>query len=117
MPEMEKFVEFWGGIWEQNELTPNMPWMEEVKAELNKKANIVGEFGITEEKLRKKNIKTNELDSPRSRWYSKFLVEEVYTRTEGTSKGIYYVVRRQSDDTGVVAIWKNCPVAENQKLG
>ena len=26
MSEMEKFVEFWGGIWEQNELTPNMPW-------------------------------------------------------------------------------------------
>ena len=41
MPEMEKFVEFWGGIWEQNEPTPNMPWMEEVKSELNEEANIV----------------------------------------------------------------------------
>ena len=117
MSEMETFVEFWGGIWEQNEPTPNMPRMEEVKAELNEKANIVSEIGITEEKLRKKNIKTKELDSPRSRWYSKFLVEEVYTSTEGTSKGIYHVARRHSDDTGVVAIWKNCPVAENEKLG
>ena len=43
MPEMQRFVEFFlggegegggGGIWEQNEPTPNMPWMEEVKAEL-----------------------------------------------------------------------------------
>jgi len=34
MPGMEKFVEFWGGIWEQNERTTNMLWMEEVKEEL-----------------------------------------------------------------------------------
>jgi len=25
MPDMEKFVEFWGGIWEKEEGTPNMP--------------------------------------------------------------------------------------------
>ena len=25
MPEMEKFVEFWGGIWEREEVTPNVP--------------------------------------------------------------------------------------------
>ena len=25
MPEMEKFVEFWGGIWDREERTPNMP--------------------------------------------------------------------------------------------
>ena len=64
MPEMEKFVEFWGGIWEQNELTPNMSWMEEVKAELNKKANIVSEFGITEEKLRKETSKRKNWTAP-----------------------------------------------------
>ena len=29
MLEMEKFVKFWGDIWEQSEPTPNMPWMEE----------------------------------------------------------------------------------------
>ena len=57
MPEMEKFVEFWGGIWEQNEPMPNMPWMEEVKAELSEKANIVSQFEITEDKLRKETSK------------------------------------------------------------
>ena len=31
MPEMEKFVEFWGGIWEREERTPNMPWMEQIR--------------------------------------------------------------------------------------
>ena len=31
MPEIEKFIKFWVGIWEKNERAPNMPWMEEVK--------------------------------------------------------------------------------------
>ena len=31
MPEKEKFVEFWGGIWEREEITPNIPWMEVVQ--------------------------------------------------------------------------------------
>ena len=31
MPETEKFIKFWVGIWEKNERAPNMPWMEEVK--------------------------------------------------------------------------------------
>ena len=31
MPEMDKFVDFWGGIWERKERTPYMPWKEEIK--------------------------------------------------------------------------------------
>ena len=31
MPEMEKFVEVWGGLWEREKITPNMPWMEVVR--------------------------------------------------------------------------------------
>ena len=44
MPDMDKFVEFWGGIWEQNERTPNMPWMEQVKRELQEKVGVVSEL-------------------------------------------------------------------------
>ena len=64
MPEMEKFVEFWGGIWEQNEPTLNMPWMEEVKAELSEKANTVSQLEITEEKLRKETSKRKNWTAP-----------------------------------------------------
>ena len=83
MSEMEKFVQFWGGIWEQNEPTPNMPWMEEVKAELNEKANIVSEFGITEEKLRKeiskrKNWTAPGVDGIQNFWWKKFLPKQRY---------------------------------------
>ena len=37
MPEMDKFIEFWGGIWKRRELTPYMPWMEEVKMQLRQR--------------------------------------------------------------------------------
>ena len=37
MPEMDKFIEFWGCIWERRENTQHMPWMEEVKMQLNAK--------------------------------------------------------------------------------
>ena len=78
MPEMDKFVEFWGDIWEQNEPTPNMPWMEEVKAELNEKAKIVSQFEITEEKLRReaskrKNWTAPGIDGIQNFWWKKFI--------------------------------------------
>ena len=38
MPKLQRFVEFWGGIWEQNEPMPNMSFMEEVKAEQESKS-------------------------------------------------------------------------------
>ena len=28
IPEIETFVELWGGIWKKEERTPEMPWME-----------------------------------------------------------------------------------------
>ena len=31
MPEMEKFVKFWGVIWKGEERAPYMQWMEEIK--------------------------------------------------------------------------------------
>ena len=78
MPEMEKFVEFWGGIWERNEPTPNMPWMEKVKAELNEKVNNVKEFKITEDKLKKETAKRKNWTAPgvdgiQNFWWKKFI--------------------------------------------
>ena len=34
MPNIETFVEFWGGIWEKRENTPYMPWMDEIGRQL-----------------------------------------------------------------------------------
>ena len=57
MPEIEKFVEFWGGIWEREDRMPNMKWMEEIKSQLNEKVNQVKEFNITFEKVKKEVAK------------------------------------------------------------
>ena len=57
MPEMEKFVDFWGGIWEKEERTSNMPWMEEIRRQLNEKVNQVNEFNITFGNVKKKVAK------------------------------------------------------------
>ena len=52
--------------------------MEEVKAEMNEKASIVSEFGITEEKLRKETSKRKNwtapvLDGIQNFWWKKFI--------------------------------------------
>ena len=101
MPEMEKFAEFWGGIWEQNEPTPNMPWMEEVKAELNQKANIVSEFGITEEKLRKETSKRKNWTAPgvdgiQNFWWKKFIPAQ---------KALAKVFTMLCKDTAMIPEW------------
>ena len=60
---MQRFAEFWGGIWEQNE--PNMPWMEDVKAELRERANLVSEFAIPDENMKKEITKPKNWTAPR----------------------------------------------------
>ena len=77
MPDMDKLVEFWGGIWEQNEKTPNMPWMEKVKKELHEKVGVVSEFTITDESLKKevakrKNWTAPVIDGIQNFWWKKF---------------------------------------------
>ena len=53
MSEIEKFVEFWGVIWEKNERTLNMPWMDEMKRLIGEKAILINELNIDTEKLTK----------------------------------------------------------------
>ena len=57
MLKMQRFVEIWGGMWEQIEPMPNMLWMEEVKAKLGERANLVSEFAITNENMKKEIAK------------------------------------------------------------
>ena len=64
MPEIEKFVEFWGGIWKKNERTPNMPWMEEVKRLFSENFTVVNEFNINSEGLKKEINKRKSWTAP-----------------------------------------------------
>ena len=46
--DMEKFEEFWGGIWEDETKTPNQKWMNTVAKKIREKVKNVQEFMITE---------------------------------------------------------------------
>ena len=65
IPEMEKFVKFWGDIWEKDDRTPEMPWMESVSKQLRDKITNVKEFNIAEETLEKETYKRKNWTAPR----------------------------------------------------
>ena len=65
IPEMEKFVKFWGDIWEKDDRTPEMPWMESVSKQLRDKITNVKEFNIAEETLEKETYKRKNWTKPR----------------------------------------------------
>ena len=48
---MEKFEEFWAGIWEENTKTLNRKWMNTVAKNIREKVANVQEFTITKTKL------------------------------------------------------------------
>ena len=62
MADIEKFVKIWGNVWEKNEITLNISWMEEVKRYLGEKITVINEF---DGKAKKRNQRKKELDSPR----------------------------------------------------
>ena len=77
MPEIQRFVEFWGGIWERNKPMPNKTWMDLVKDELSERVNLVSEFAITDKNMKKeiakrKNWKTPVIDGIQNFWWKKF---------------------------------------------
>ena len=51
MNETEQVCEIWGGIWEKDDRTPNMPWVVKIREELKEKITTVKEFDISENGL------------------------------------------------------------------
>ena len=52
-------------MWERKERMPNMPWMEEIRRQLNQKVNQVNELNITFEKVKKEVAKRKGWTAPR----------------------------------------------------
>ena len=50
---MEKFTEFWRGIWEDDENTTQQPWMKAVEGKIKAKVHTVREFVVTESEIGK----------------------------------------------------------------
>ena len=86
MPEMNKFIEFWGGIWERRENTSHMPWMEEVKMQLNAKVTSVNDFNISLETVRKEVAKRKGWTAPIIDGIKNFWCEKFETAQETLTK-------------------------------
>ena len=63
VPDIEKFVDFWAGIWEDETSTPYRRWMTTVAEKIRAKVISVEELTITEEKLYK-------IIRKRKNWYA-----------------------------------------------
>ena len=61
---MEKFAKFWGEIWEKDDRTPEMPWMESMSEQLREQITNVKEFSTTEETLEKETKKKKNWTAP-----------------------------------------------------
>ena len=48
IPDIGKFVEFWGNIWENDSRTPSKEWMMKVKQQISEKVSWVEELNVTE---------------------------------------------------------------------
>ena len=51
VPDMETFEEFWGGIWEKEEITPEQPWMLRIKLQLKDKWQSVENLEVSVEAM------------------------------------------------------------------
>ena len=77
IPPMEKFVEFWGGIWEDEKKTPEQPWMKVVEQKWKEKVQDVKEFVITREDLTKVVKRRNNWSALGIDGIQNFLVEKI----------------------------------------
>ena len=76
-PPMERFEDFWAGIWEKDEKTPEMPWMEKVQMEMKDRVQVVNEFTITNDNVaieikKRKNWTAPGIDGIQNYWWKKF---------------------------------------------
>ena len=74
VPNINEFFAFWGGIWEDEKVTPFLQWMNEVAGKLKRMVGEVKEFDVTEEKFmevikKRKNWSSPGIDGIQNYWW------------------------------------------------
>ena len=100
-PPMEKFVEFWAGIWEKDEKKPEMPWMQKVKMALREKVKNVKEFTLTEKRVvgeirKRKNWTAPGIDGIQNYWWKRFKTAQ---------KALTRAFERMKNDNDLIPVW------------
>ena len=100
-PPMEKFVEFWAGIWEKDEKTPEMPWMQKVKMALREKVKNVKEFTLTEKRVVGEIRKRKNWTAP-----GKDGIQNYWWKTVKTAqKALTRAFERMKNDNNLIPVW------------
>ena len=101
MSEIEKFVKFWGGIWEKKEGIPNMPWMEEMKRLLGEKVTVINEFVIDTEKLTREINKRKSWTAPAIDGVQNFR----WKKLVAAQKALLSAFKRIISDSSMIPEW------------
>ena len=101
---MEKFVKFWGGIWEKEERTPNMLWIKEIIRQLNEKVNQVKEFNITFEKVKKEVAKRKGWTAPGINKIQNYWWKKLELTQKALTRGFTKI---KEDNTNIPTWWPN----------
>ena len=101
VPDMEKFEEFWGGIWEDETKAPNRKWMNTVAKKIREKVKNVQEFTITEKNFydivkKRKNWSAPGIDGIQNFWWKKL---------KGAWKSIIRCFTRWREQPEVIPDW------------
>ena len=78
LADVEKFVKIWCNVWEKTEITPNIPWMEEVKRYPGEKITVKNEFDWKAKKeiKERKSWKAPGIDGVQNFWWKKVRVAQ-----------------------------------------
>ena len=74
VPSIEKFTDFWAGIWEDDSKTPVTKWMKGIEKILRDKVKSISEFKVTEKDLqgvakKRKNWSAPGIDEITNYWW------------------------------------------------
>ena len=101
VPSINKFTDFWAGIWENDSKTPVTKWMKGIEKRLREKVKSTSEFKVTEKDLqdvakKKKNWSAPGIDGITNYWWKTLTA---------TRKPLARAMQKWVDDNTTIPQW------------
>ena len=101
VPSINKFTDFWTGIWEDDSKTPFTKWMKGIEKRLREKVKNTSEFKVTEKDLqdvakKKKNWSAPSIEGMTNYWWK---------TSTATRKPLARAMQKWVDDNTTIPQW------------
>ena len=101
VPAVDKFVDFWSNIWEDDSVTTTRPWMQDIQEALEAKVVDVKDFDINlaqlcKEVKKRKNWTAPGIDGIQNYWWKKFCA---------VGPPLAKVLNKVTDDPSLIPEW------------